>query len=370
MLFKKFRGACYFNFGKNLKFKISIIAEPCDNQTGWVKFNDKCYKLLIEVDILTRDIAFDKCLHSSSDLPSLVFIQTSDEQEFLANYIFNTLRIMDGVWIGAKRVLNESLFKWDDGASIEFNNWAESFQTENEERLCVKIVSSLSKTQQNGDWKDTSCLGWNFILCQKLPSWAASDIRQEILELKAEMAEIRQESQELKAEIQNAQNHVTDLVQNPGENWKLMFGLICLNFFLFKRILCPGFVVPIGFIYGQLPNQPEPNATWSQVQWQAVTQEYAGLFFRAEGNNAAKFGVTQDSSTLQITRIEFQRFDWDDRLPGSVDLPPTGWSSWMRSGFDDTGNGGFYWYQSHRYHYSSSEVRPRNTAVRLWKRSS
>ncbi len=51
--------------------------------------------------------------------------------------------------------------------------------------------------------------------------------------------------------------------------------------------------VPIGFIYVQLPSQPEPKTLWPIVEWKDVTLDYAGLFFRAEGGNSESFGKLQ-----------------------------------------------------------------------------
>jgi hypothetical protein len=41
----------------------------------------------------------------------------------------------------------------------------------------------------------------------------------------------------------------------------------------------------IGFIYTQIPDQPEPYTLWPRVEGRDITSEYAGLFFRAEGGN-------------------------------------------------------------------------------------
>lgn len=37
-------------------------------------------------------------------------------------------------------------------------------------------------------------------------------------------------------------------------------------------------IVPIGFIYTQLPHQPEPPQIWPTVIWHDVSAEYDGLF--------------------------------------------------------------------------------------------
>ena len=52
--------------------------------------------------------------------------------------------------------------------------------------------------------------------------------------------------------------------------------------------------VPIGFIYVQLSGQKDPQTLWPNTQWNNVSPNYAGLFFRAEGGNASSFGTIQD----------------------------------------------------------------------------
>ena len=124
--------------------------------------------------------------------------------------------------------------------------------------------------------------------------------------------------------------------------------------------------IPIGFIYVQLPNQLEPKILWATMEWKDVTSEYAGLFFRAEGKGAAEFGEIQSENSPRLTNVEQDRpHDWDDRLEIS---PGNEWSSWVYSG--DTHP------QPHpethstlqRFKVSGGEVRPRNVAMRIWKR--
>ena len=71
---------------------------------------------------------------------------------------------------------------------------------------------------------------------------------------------------EHQALLEDARNHIKNIEQNP---------------------------VPIGFIYVQLPNQPEPKTLWPTVEWKSVSSDYSGHFFRVEGGNAAPFGQKQ-----------------------------------------------------------------------------
>jgi len=79
------------------------------------------------------------------------------------------------------------------------------------------------------------------------------------------------------------------------------------------------YVVPIGFIYIQLPLQQTPQTIWPNCSWSDISAEYSGLFFRPLSGN---------SSRLEV-----------NRYPVWLDLIVSG-----------------------------SKVRPRNQAIRIWKR--
>ena len=128
--------------------------------------------------------------------------------------------------------------------------------------------------------------------------------------------------------------------------------------------------VPIGFIYVQLPNQSEPQTLWPTVEWENVTSEYAGFFFRAEGGNSSKFGDTQNENIPTIcyakynyTPFKFNEFETSfDFSPGSYVRLKTGvYKEHIHTNYDsETGL---------EIKTSSGEVRPRNMAIRIWKRT-
>ncbi|KAJ6643680.1 hypothetical protein Bhyg_08644, partial [Pseudolycoriella hygida] len=64
--------------------------------------------------------------------------------------------------------------------------------------------------------------------------------------------------------------------------------------------------VPIGFVYVQYPNRPAPGALWPTVKWQQITSDYAGQFFRAEGQNSKSFtGGVQDGDAPRFTEAQY-----------------------------------------------------------------
>jgi hypothetical protein len=67
---------------------------------------------------------------------------------------------------------------------------------------------------------------------------------------------------------------------------------------------CLHLLVPISFIYVQLPSQPAPETLWPMVEWKDVTSDYAGLFFRAEGGGSAAFGSIQYENSPRLIEVK------------------------------------------------------------------
>ena len=129
--------------------------------------------------------------------------------------------------------------------------------------------------------------------------------------------------------------------------------------------------MPIGFIYTQFPNRPEPSLIWPQVTWTNRTTDYSGLFFRADGGDSEKFGVIQDDNSPKINRVEWVQAQDANPYPTFTELPKQGWSSWVQSAYNEILSGQWLtsWRYKLRFHTTGGEVRPKNTAVRLWKRT-
>ena len=64
-----------------------------------------------------------------------------------------------------------------------------------------------------------------------------------------------------------------------------------------------GSLIPMGFLYTQLPEQSTPQELWPDMVWAEVTQKYAGLFFRAEGKNSEPFGKIQQANQSLISHF-------------------------------------------------------------------
>ena len=119
--------------------------------------------------------------------------------------------------------------------------------------------------------------------------------------------------------------------------------------------------VPIGFVYVQLSGQSDPQIIWPNTKWQNISGEYAGLFFRTEGGQASAFGQIQEQ---QSPALEFY---------SGYCYESSAYNMWHRLGNGErdrylyTGSGkGYNW--GIKMRQSHDELRPRNEAIRIWKR--
>ncbi|CAG2112100.1 unnamed protein product [Medioppia subpectinata] len=172
----------------------------------------------------------------------------------------------------------------------------------------------------------------------------------EISELKHEYELRKSENTQLKLDHDKQQTEISKLQQDVNQ---------CQS----KIAQVSQSQLPIGFIYVQLPHQSDPKDLWPQYTWSEVTAQYAGQFFRAEGAGSLTYnqGVQPDNAP-RITKIAFRSFrDGGDNW--EVDVPSSGWSPLVITG----GHSG-RWVLA-KYYVSGGEVRPRNQAVRIFKRT-
>ncbi len=151
-------------------------------------------------------------------------IKSQHEQDFLIKLVFDTFGIGDSVWIGAKRIENSKHFVWTDNSNVEFTYWSDGFPTEETGDDCVRMRSEWTKVSTDssndkpgtGRWANVNCNKTrSVVLCQKLQFWSFPQLQKSFLDVRK------------------------NLQRNP---------------------------VPIGFIYAQLPGQPEPRDIWPLVE--------------------------------------------------------------------------------------------------------
>lgn len=98
------------------------------------------------------------------------------------------------------------------------------------------------------------------------------------------------------------------------------------------------------------------------VEWTEITAEYAGLFFRAVGGNSSAFGSTQQDNSPRLTNV-----DTANLSTANFDIKVI--SNGTRSPSVSSGASGDWTHWGLSFTVSSGEVRPQNTAVRIWMRT-
>ena len=196
--------------------------------------------------------------------------------------------------------------------------------------LCIEMKSPVSfygDINSVGNWLNVHCKRRNAVVCQKMQTWSLETLQKIILESR----------QKTKEEFEALKKKLSVIESN---------------------------LVPIGFIYVQLPSQPEPKTLWQLVEWKDVTSDYAGLFFRAEGENAEPFGQLQNENSPRVVKVH--RHDGQlNGTPFEISLHSSGWSEYIHTGIGYIHDGKEMY---HRFEVSGGEVRPRNQAIRIWKR--
>jgi len=123
---------------------------------------------------------------------------------------------------------------------------------------------------------------------------------------------------------------------------------------------------PVGLIYTQLPGQLEPSLLWPHCrlcQWNDTSNAYAGNFFRVVGGDSAPFGSSQGDQTRKLVNVRSSQNGAGENNPTAVSADGS-WSPFIWSGQENgLPRNIFLSFQS-----SPGEVRPKNQAVKIWKR--
>jgi hypothetical protein len=251
----------------------------------------------------------------------LVTIHSKDEQDFLTNLLFKTHKVVDAVWIGVKYSSNK--FKWIDDSDLSFTYWVDASPSNTTDKACVQIIAEGSSM---GKWANEPCNKNNKVVCQKMQTWSLSRLQKTLLDAKKKF-----------------EDSLEDIRKNQ---------------------------VPIGFIYVQLPNEKSPTEIWSWMTWNDVSSTYAGVFFRVSGGEAASFGQVQDEYIPRITSTHFNTtWSKESKCKSSIDLTKSG-SDCIQTGYFKAQDGTYIDATSGlTINVSSGEVRPRNMAIRVWKRT-
>ena len=289
----------------------------------WNQFEDnKCLKVIEKKT--TEEDSIKSCKEEDST-SSLITIDNKEEQEFLNTFLEKYNNITANVWIGLK--YTDKAFKWLDGSDVNYTNWAED-AVKDGTLACVQM--SIAKGSGLGKWTDQSCKKLGLIVCQK--------------------SQKNIDSNDLKAIVDNLVKTVEKQQKTIDRQQKAIDSMT-------------GGLVPLGFIYTQLPNQSEPGVLWPTVEWSDVTKDYSGLFFRAEGLDSEKFGKIQQANYSRLSNVEVWSSEmdgWRDDRKHNLGFPleEGKWTNIKPGGL-------IYWLKLYN---TQGNNRPKNTAVKIWKR--
>ncbi|CAG2102106.1 unnamed protein product [Medioppia subpectinata] len=317
----------------------------CD---GWVPYGDeKCYRVFNTTRPMTYALSKEFCaaLNAEPYAPTLPIVESADEHRFLVDYLSDTFANGTDVWIGAQRRTlpadNVTDFKWWDGSSVEYSNWLPGRPSVVDRSDCVVMKSRYTLTGiiSHGQWVNTVCNAHNVVLCQKIRYWQHKEMQNIVIAARRHTTQMYNNLDT----VRNIHHYESKITQMADEH------------------------LPVGYIYVQYPHQSDPINLWPAYTWSDVTATYAGQFFRAEGGGSLTFNQgVQSEQAPKISKIS-----WKSRREGegnwNIDLPANGWSDLIFGGLD----GGFWGekFGSRRFYVTGGEVRPRNQAVRIFKRT-
>ncbi len=242
------------------------------------------------------------------------------------------MAVVDNVWLNAKND-NSHVFHWKDGHSLTFTNWAPNNPKVNSTtEICLQMDADALV---RGKWENEPCAKKNLVVCERKQGWNLEKIQSLIEKL--------QETNEMQ------QQEIESLKANP---------------------------VPLGFIYVQLPNQKSPQEIWPLTSWTDDSDQYGSAFFRVMGSKTALFGEVQEEFAPYIDEIKFDECKGAHCFNANTDLNlwsvktlhTGGWSPHVMSASLERGTG--EWYKGLlQFHTAGGEIRPKNMAIKVWKRS-
>lgn len=299
---------------------------------------------------------------------SLVMVKGLELQQLLGNF---TNDIYDSLWLGGRFDSQTLQFMWEDGEPVTYTNWQDGYPKYNTDS-CIELRPHDSKhlNKTTGKWADVACQKRNRILCQKELSWSLTDAVNEIRQLRQKLKE---ETTLLQNEAANMRE-ATTLLQNETANLReATKNLQQTNTALTTEVKAlNASILPIGLIYIEYYAQASPQTLWPSATWNDVTDEYSGLFFRALGGNSESWGLEQNECAPRITEMEYKekgsQRNTSNKWPSPNTISANGWSSYGFAGYSYWNPHDQEFYEALRFNTADCEVRPKNQAIRIWKR--
>ncbi len=284
----------------------------------WATYKEeKCIKVIDSAGTQSFENAVKTC--AAHDGSKLITISNADEQAFLTDLLFTKQHLVDSVWLGAK-ISSQQSFHWENEKKVTFTNWALGNPKNHSIETCVQMHA---EEEVCGKWSNEPCTKMNRVVCEKNQTWS----------------------------LQTMQGIILKMIKNP--------------------------VVPLGFIYVQLPQEKAPQEIWPSLIFTDISTQYDSTFFRVAGNKgAAAFGTVQKESLPYIDQVNY--YDCQLNAQSRCTVPLTREVKIQLNG-GLTGNilttNGFVGPAPNnhvsylQFHSVPGEVRPTNMAVKVWKRT-
>ena len=108
------------------------------------------------------------CLSQEVGDPSLIQINSFEEQRFIEKLLFDDNKIVEFVWLGARLDTKTHKFHWE-GKTEPITNYEHWVKLKNNtDYECVEMIPDGN---EKGKWINTSCKKKNLIVCQKMQGW-------------------------------------------------------------------------------------------------------------------------------------------------------------------------------------------------------
>jgi hypothetical protein len=144
---------------------------PCGD---WEQYKDeKCIKVF---DILETEENAEKTCNQEGN-GTLITIGSNDEQNFLSKLLFETHKVVDTIWVGAKKSSNK--FKWADDSDMIFSYWLGGYPNTKEDNICVEMMPEFLSM---GKWINEPCNKRNLVVCQKMQVYPCNVLQKKLLD--------------------------------------------------------------------------------------------------------------------------------------------------------------------------------------------
>ncbi|XP_054153146.1 macrophage mannose receptor 1-like [Oppia nitens] len=350
---------------------VILINNKVDNQycdfdcsDMWLQYKDDVFMAVVYYK--TRYSYADQLCRTKS--AKLVVIDSPEKQKFVEKVIQES-GVEDNAWIGLNRT--DQSYQWSDGTDLSFTNWSPGEPNSSNSTACVQIYAESyrwdGKAVTFGKWDDLPCDSKRVFICEKkrkihskLTTGSANALIEETRDSGSETqgGNGGESGGGLFGLVRGISSGITGISGGIRGDIKSIITEIQNDIAKLKSLI---HIIPIGFIYTQLGNQSAPADLWPIAQWEDITAQYSGLFFRAEGSGSGVFGEIQEEFAPRITEAKVGRVEHNYNVS---DFAIGKWSSYLCTGADDDVKG--CWSSS--FYTTAGEIRPRNIAIKLWKR--